>query len=102
MQWIMATSLKNLSDYDVNALPSAKGMKVGIVVAEWNSEITFAMCEGAKNLLIKNGASCYIKNNNGDTPLSIIEDKNLKAEIEKGPIWAFCLHDVVIGFYRRW
>lgn len=53
----MATSLKNLSDYDVNALPSAKGMKVGIVVAEWNSDITFAMCEGAKNLLIKNGAN---------------------------------------------
>jgi 6,7-dimethyl-8-ribityllumazine synthase len=52
----MATVLKNLSDYDINSLPSAKGMKVGIVVAEWNSEITFAMCEGAKNLLIKNGA----------------------------------------------
>ena len=53
----MATSLKNLSEYDINALPSAKGMKVAIVVAEWNSEITFAMCEGAKNLLLKNGAS---------------------------------------------
>ena len=53
----MATSLKNLSEYDINALPSAQGMKVAIVVAEWNSEITFAMCEGAKNLLLKNGAS---------------------------------------------
>ena len=53
----MATSLKNLSDYNKDTLPSAKGMKVGIVVAEWNSEITFAMCEGAKNLLLKNGAN---------------------------------------------
>ena len=53
----MATVLKNLSDYDLDSLPSAKGMKVGIVVAEWNSEITFAMCEGAKNLLLKNGAN---------------------------------------------
>ena len=52
----MATLLKNLSDYDLNSLPSAQGMKVGIVVAEWNSEITFAMCEGAKTLLLKNGA----------------------------------------------
>jgi len=52
----MATSLKNLSEFDINSIPSAKGMKFGIVVAEWNSEITFAMCEGAKQLLLKNGA----------------------------------------------
>ncbi len=52
----MATYLKNLSEYDFSTMPSAKGMRFGIVVAEWNSEITFAMCKGAKELLLKNGA----------------------------------------------
>ena len=35
----MATSLKNLSDYDINAIPNASAISVGIVVAEWNIEI---------------------------------------------------------------
>jgi len=50
----MATALKNLSDYDPESIPSATDMK--IVVAEWNSEITFSLLEGASNTLIKNGA----------------------------------------------
>jgi len=53
----MATSLKNLSEYDLNSVPKANGMSVGIVVAEWNSEITFAMCDAAKSTLIKHGMS---------------------------------------------
>ncbi len=52
----MATSLKNLSDYDKNKMPSAADMKFGIVVAEWNEEITEALYEGAYNTLIENGA----------------------------------------------
>ena len=52
----MATSLKNLSEFDINAVPSAKSMKVAIVVAEWNSEITFAMANAAQNFLLKHGA----------------------------------------------
>ena len=31
----MATKNHNLSDYDINTVPDAKGMKFGIVVAEW-------------------------------------------------------------------
>ena len=53
----MATSLKNLSDYDINSVPDASEMKFGIVVAEWNIEITEALFEGAFNTLIQNGAS---------------------------------------------
>ena len=49
----MAT--KNLSDYDINSVPSGKGMRVGIVVSEWNNEITEALFEGAYNTLIKHG-----------------------------------------------
>ena len=51
----MATKNHNLSDYDINSVPDAKGMTVGIVVSEWNSNITGALLEGARNTLIKHG-----------------------------------------------
>ena len=46
----------NLSNYDINSVPSAKGMRFGIVISEWNHEITEALYEGAYNTLIKHGA----------------------------------------------
>lgn len=52
----MATALKNLSDYDPSHVPSAKDMLFGIVVSEWNNEITGALLEGAYNTLLKHGA----------------------------------------------
>ncbi len=52
----MATALKNLSDYDASHIPSAKDMLFGIVVSEWNDEITGALLEGAYNTLVKHGA----------------------------------------------
>lgn len=36
-------------------MPDACGMKTGIVVAEWNSEITFAMKDAAVQTLLKHG-----------------------------------------------
>lgn len=51
----MATALKNLSEYDPTTIPNAKGMKIGIVVAEWNEEITFALRDGAVETLLKHG-----------------------------------------------
>lgn len=50
----MAT--KNLSEYDLESVPSAEGMKFGIVVAEWNYQITGALAQGAVDTLIKHGA----------------------------------------------
>ncbi|VAW12732.1 6,7-dimethyl-8-ribityllumazine synthase [hydrothermal vent metagenome] len=50
----MAT--KNLSDYDTAKIPSAKNMKFGIVVSEWNYGITGALAEGAVSTLLKHGA----------------------------------------------
>jgi len=50
----MAT--KNLSGYDLNSVPSASEMKFGIVVAEWNYEITGALAKGAVDTLKKHGA----------------------------------------------
>ena len=52
----MATNLKNLSDYDIKSVPSAKDMKFGIVTAEWNQEITDALLKGAVDTLLKHGA----------------------------------------------
>ncbi|MCI6671808.1 MAG: 6,7-dimethyl-8-ribityllumazine synthase [Prevotella sp.] len=52
----MATSLHNLSAYDTNHVPDASNMCFGIVVAEWNPEITGALLEGAVKTLEKHGA----------------------------------------------
>ena len=52
----MATALHNLSDYDFSKVPDASNMCFGIVVAEWNPEITGAMLEGCVNTLEKHGA----------------------------------------------
>lgn len=52
----MATQYKNLSSYKEGTIPSAAGMKFGIVVSEWNEKVTYALRDGAVNTLIKNGA----------------------------------------------
>jgi 6,7-dimethyl-8-ribityllumazine synthase len=51
----MAT--KDLSVYDVNTVPNAEYMRFGIVVAEWNPEVTFALARGAVQTLEKHGAN---------------------------------------------
>ncbi len=52
----MASRLHNLSDYDFKSVPSAKGMRFGIVVSEWNSKVTGALLQGAFDTLVKHGA----------------------------------------------
>ena len=52
----MATAFHNLSDYDIQSVPNAENMKFGIVVSEWNIDITNALLEGAVNTLKKHGA----------------------------------------------
>lgn len=54
----MAT--KDLSNYNAELVPDASEMIFGIVVAEWNPEITGALAQGAVNTLLKHGAK---KNN---------------------------------------
>ena len=51
----MATQYHNLSDYDPSSMPDASALKVGIVVAEWNYDITSKLLEGAVNTLTTNG-----------------------------------------------
>lgn len=52
----MATKFHNLSEYDLNSVPSAQGMRFGIVVSEWNNNITGALLQGAYDTLTKHGA----------------------------------------------
>jgi 6,7-dimethyl-8-ribityllumazine synthase len=52
----MATAQKNLSVYDHENVPDANHMRFGIVVSDWNNEITFAMCDAAIETLIRQGA----------------------------------------------
>ena len=52
----MATAYHNLSEYDFNSVPNAEGMKFGIVVSEWNFNITGALLKGAVDTLKKHGA----------------------------------------------
>ena len=51
----MATANQNLSDHDPSKVPSAEGMKMAIVVAEWNAEITENLKKGSVSTLLKYG-----------------------------------------------
>jgi len=46
---------QNLSFYDPTKVPSAAKMRMGIVVSEWNTEITRALLGGAVETLRKHG-----------------------------------------------
>lgn len=46
----------DLSKYDKDSVPSASEMTFGIVVSDWNSEVTFSLLQGARDTLIKHGA----------------------------------------------
>lgn len=52
----MASSLKNLSDYDPKKVPTAENMSFGIVVSEWNNNVTDELLNGAVEALVKHGA----------------------------------------------
>src|SRR5690606_29758038 len=52
----MATVNKNLSTYDKTTIPNAKDFRFGIVVSEWNENITEGLYEGALEALLDCGA----------------------------------------------
>ena len=50
----------DLSKYDANQLPSAdvlERQRYAIIVADWNSEITYAMAQGAIDTFVKHGVA---------------------------------------------
>jgi len=48
----MATT--NLSNYDKNSIPNAKDLRFGIVVSQWNVNITENLFKGAHDTLLEN------------------------------------------------
>ena len=51
----MASSSKNLSDYNSNNLPDVSKKRFAIVVSEWNEEVTAALYSGAYQTLLQHG-----------------------------------------------
>jgi 6,7-dimethyl-8-ribityllumazine synthase len=51
----MATAHKNLSDYNKDELPDASDLKIGLVVSEWNNNITENLYQGAHETLLDCG-----------------------------------------------
>ena len=52
----MATENKNLSNYDKNTIPNVKDFRFGIVVSDWNDDVTEGLFKGAFDTLIDCGA----------------------------------------------
>ena len=56
----MATVDRNLSEYNKDLIPDGSQFKIGIVISEWNSQITENLAKGAIDTLITN----QVKNDN--------------------------------------
>lgn len=56
----MATAMVNLSEFNPDEIPSVKSLKIALVVAEWNREITENLFLGAKEALL----ACGVLENN--------------------------------------
>jgi 6,7-dimethyl-8-ribityllumazine synthase len=46
----------NLSAYDASRVPDADEMRFGIIVSDWNRDVTWSLLEGAVSTLKKHGA----------------------------------------------
>ena len=51
----MSTNHSNLSDYDKASVPSGENLTVGLVVSEWNEDITESLYSGAYDTLVERG-----------------------------------------------
>lgn len=51
----MATAYHNLSSYNPNTVPNGSNMRIGIIVSEWNENVTYALRDGAYKTLTENG-----------------------------------------------
>lgn len=51
----MASALKGLSAYDETTVPDGADLKIGLVVAEYHTDVTHALFEGARDTLLEHG-----------------------------------------------
>ncbi len=89
----MSSALHNLSDYDASRLPSADVLsrqRYAVIVSDWNSDVTYALLEGACKTLV----DCGVTEEN-------IDVVHVPGAVELTYAAADCLHDynavIVIG-----
>lgn len=88
----MASALHNLSGYDPAKVPDGSGWTIGVVVSEWNDEVTGALLAGVCDTLQKHGVekgSIIVKTVPGSFELvyasaAMIEDTCVDAVIALG------------------
>ena len=97
----MATSLKNLSQYSESNMVDISEKKFGILVSEWNDEITESLFSGAVETLLKHGAkkkNIFRKNVPGSFELTLgAQWFSAKEEIDA----VICLGCVIQGETRH-
>jgi len=88
----MASSEKNLSEFEGSDVPDGSAMRIAIVVSEWNEKITGALFDGAVKTLLKNNVkkdNIIVSKVPGSFELTLAtqflcEDKSIEAVIALG------------------
>jgi 6,7-dimethyl-8-ribityllumazine synthase len=96
----MAAKKKDLSKHSASAVPSAKRMRFGIVVSEWNEKITGALYKGAVDTLLKYGAkpkNIFRSNVPGSFELTLGAQRMCKKRVDA----VICLGCVIQGETRH-
>ena len=98
----MATEGKNLSHYSEGDLPDASKMMIGIVVSEWNRNITDNLKDGAYKALIDNGVkpeNIFVKYVPGS--FELVLGSSLLLEFNSDIDGIICLGSVIQGETRH-
>lgn len=90
----MATANTNLSEYDISTIPNGADFRIGIVVSEWNSSITFNLLKGAEETLLKHGVkkeniSIHLTPGSFELPLGaqfLLENGNIDGVVALGSV----------------
>ena len=92
----MATKNTNLSSFNKEDVPNAKGFSFGIVVSEWNSNITNNLYKGAFDALVECGVNKE-DITKYDVPGSYELVFGAKIASKKNPSAIICLGSVIQG-----
>ena len=92
----MATKNTNLSSFNKEDVPNAKGLSFGIVVSEWNSNITEGLYNGAYKALIESGVN-PTDISRIDVPGSYELVFGVKIAAKQNPDAIICLGSIIQG-----
>lgn len=91
----------NLSQYDANTLPSAdvlKRQRYAIIVADWNSDITYPLAQGAIDTLLKHGVqekNILVQHVPGTVELTYAAGR-LVSQLEGGAFVSRCYDAIIV------